>query len=380
VPKGTGNYTQNEDSDVKYWLVLKFLPRLSVRKKLALVDKFGLRQLFHAPPTQHDSGLSLAQHNYLLSPDWNRAEMVLTQTKACGGEVIGYSCRHYPRLLKEIFDPPLILFAKGRLELLNQPQLAVIGSRNVSYYGKDTAFRFAKELARISLVITSGLAIGVDASAHQGALAETGATIAVIATGIDVVYPARHKPLAAKILDKGGLIVSEFMPETPARAGHFPKRNRLISGMSQGVLVVEAAMKSGSLITAKCALEHNRDVYAVPGVIQNPNAQGCHWLIKQGAKLVDDPADIEEELAVNTIDGLHLNKDQQKQEDHKKSNNKGLCNDPLLASVGYEITPVDKVVSRSKLPIDVVLTRLTMLELRGLVSAVPGGYLKLNRG
>ena len=236
-------------------------------------------------------------------------------------------------------------------------------------------------------LITSGLAIGIDAAAHQGVLAQHASTIAVVATGLDIVYPSRHRELANTILINNGAIISEFYPGTQPRAGHFPKRNRLISGLSVGVLVVEAELKSGSLITARCALEQNRDVFAVPSSIDNPQAKGCHWLIKQGAKLVEDSADIVEELIRVVQPGLYSNESQSVISSHSKDNViqltdeksglKDLCNDVLLASVGFEITPVDKVVFRSKLPIEEVLTRLTMLELSGLVAAVPGGYLRL---
>ena len=206
----------------------------------------------------------------------------------------------------------------------------------------------------------------------------------MVATGLDQVYPASHRTLAKEIINTGGAIISEFMPSTPARAGHFPKRNRLISGMSLGVLVVEAEMRSGSLITARCAIEQNREVFAIPSSIENQQAKGCHWLIKQGAKLVEQCADIVDEFAFTNKPSLHLKRSaynnisikQQSTQGENEENQKSLSNDALLASVGFEITPVDKVVSRSKLPVEEVLTRLTMLELSGLVSAVPGGYIR----
>ena len=191
------------------------------------------------------------------------------------------------------------------------------------------------------------------------------------------MYPARHRLLAKNILDNEGAIVSEFSPGTPPKPGYFPKRNRIISGLSLGVLVVEATIKSGSLVTARCAIEQNREVFAIPSTINNLQAKGCHWLIKQGAKLVDNVADIVDEIELLPQTGLNLSINIEKDQALEESQKQHLFNESLLASVGYEITPVDIVISRSKLPIDVVLTRLTILELKGLVATVPGGYLRV---
>ena len=382
------NESSNHDQDppetsstTRFWLALKFLPRLSIQKKLALLEHATIEQLFHAPPEQQVLALSNKQYQALVTPDWPLIDEVINFTQQCGAGIVCYGDQHYPKQLKEIFDPPLVLFVKGDSSLLNRQQIAIVGSRNVSIHGRDTAYKFAKDFAELGVVVTSGLALGVDAFAHQGVVKAKCPTIAVIATGIDQVYPSRHRELAKAIIEQGGAIVSEFLPKTPPKAGHFPKRNRIISGMSLGVIVVEAAMKSGSLITARCALEQDREVFAVPGNIQNPQVKGCHWLIKQGAKLVEEVADIMEEVNFSTENSLNLYRNnsinKEKEVESEKSCAQGLFNDSLLASVGYEITPVDTVVSRSKLPTDVVLTRLTMLELRGLVSAVPGGYLKI---
>ncbi|GLX78515.1 DNA protecting protein DprA [Thalassotalea insulae] len=364
-----------------YWLALKLIPRLSIQKKLVLVKRYGIEQLFNQPPSQQQLAISEKQYQGIVNPDWFAIEKIIAHSQQAGAVIVSYQDANYPQLLKQIYDPPLVLFVKGDTRLLNRQQIAIVGSRNASIHGREAATLLAKELTECGLVVTSGLALGIDAFAHKGAVDNQQATIAVIATGIDIVYPARNKGLAKQIIEYGGAIISEFLPHTPPKAGHFPKRNRIISGLSQGVLVIEAAMKSGSLITARCALEQNRDVYAMPGNIQNPQVKGCHWLIKQGAKLVDEVADIIEEVNVNSDYGLHLkgnnNRNKEKGQGSKKSCDQDLFNDSLLASVGYEITPVDTVVSRSKLPTDVVLTRLTMLELRGLVSAVPGGYLKI---
>ena len=373
---------------IHLWLALKLVPRLAIHKKIALVETFGLAALFTTTdkPSLLTSanGLTSNQLSAFHQPNWPLITKIIQATAVCKSEIICFDDVSYPKLLKEIYDPPLVLFIQGNVELLNAHQLAVVGSRSASITGRETAFLISQQLAQHQLVVTSGLALGVDAAAHKGALTEEASTIAVVATGLDQVYPASHRTLVREIINAGGAIISEFYPNTPARAGHFPKRNRLISGMSLGVLVVEAEMKSGSLITARCALEQNREVFAIPSSIENQQAKGCHWLIKQGAKLVESCADIVEELAFANKPSLHLKRsahnnkpiNQQPNKGVSEENQKSLSNDALLASVGFEITPVDKVVSRSKLPIEEVLTRLTMLELSGLVSAVPGGYIR----
>ncbi len=370
-----------DKSAQQLWLALKLVPRLAIHKKIALVSQISIKSLFSGTCALSAFALTEKQRLAITHPDWPKIDKIIANAELSKSQIIVFDDEHYPKLLKEIHDPPLVLFTKGDVTLLNQPQLAVVGSRYASLSGRECANKFALQLAQTGLIITSGLALGIDAFAHQGALSASGKTIAVVATGLDIVYPSRHKSLAKNILHCGGVIVSEFLPGTPPKPGHFPKRNRIISGMSLGVLVVEAAIKSGSLITARCALEQNRDVFAIPGAIANEQAKGCHWLIKQGAKLVESSADIIEELDDIVLSGLHLNYQQESTEvlTNKivKSEKQDLLIDSLLASVGYEITPVDTVVSRSKLPTDVVLTRLMMLELKGLVSAVPGGYLRL---
>lgn len=379
-------------SNAHYWLALKLVPRLAVYKKLALVDSYGLTALFCSSKT---SKSTLTSANNLTSnqlaafhhPDWEKIDNILLKSGLCQSVVVSYGDEEYPKKLKQIFDPPLVLFVQGNINLLNKPQLAVVGSRFASVDGRETAFELSKEVAEQHIVITSGLALGVDGCAHKGALTTDTGTIAVVATGLDQVYPARHRSLAKDILSHNGAIVSEFLPGVSPKAGHFPKRNRIISGLSLGVLVVEAAIKSGSLITARCAVEHNREVFAVPSTLKNPLSKGCHWLIKQGAKLVENSADIIEDLALDKPATLMTREKTPKKvqksiqpikEKHvEKIKTNSLCNDELLASVGFEITPVDKVVARSLLSINEVLTRLTVLELSGLVSSVPGGYLRL---
>jgi DNA processing protein len=371
-----------QKSNIHYWLALKLVPRLAIHKKLALVDTYGLTALFSLSKLTSSHQLSPKQLAAFHQPDWQTIDEIISDSKRCHSEILVFDDPTYPELLKQIYDPPLVLFIQGNKQLLNKHQLAIVGSRSASINGRETAFEIAQQLSGIGLIITSGLALGIDASAHKGALTSKASTIAVVATGLDIVYPARHRGLASQIIENEGAIISEFLPGTSPKPGHFPKRNRIISGLSEGVLVVEAALQSGSLITARCALEQNRDVFSIPSGIGNPQAKGCHWLIKQGAKLVEETADIIEELAFIDKASLHL-KQQDKlqsivnQEVDEKKLNKDLCVDELLASVGFEITPIDKVVSRSNLPVEEVLTRLTMLELSGLVAAVPGGYLRL---
>lgn len=374
--------------NIELWLALKLVPRLAIHKKISLVNTFSLTNLFTSSQQKSKlssaNGLTSKQLSAFYQPDWKKIQNIIKASNACDCDIVCFDDPDYPQQLKQIYDPPLVLFSQGNRKLLNEPQLAVVGSRAASAGGRDTAFSLSHQLSLQGLVITSGLALGIDASAHSGALHQAGKTIAVVATGLDTVYPSRHKNLAQQIIGSGGVMLSEFLPGTKPKAGHFPKRNRLISGLSLGVLVVEAEIKSGSLITARCALEQNRDVFAVPSSIENTQAKGCHWLIKQGAKLVEQCADIMDELAFVSKPSLHLKKSYEPEQvfDNDKANcsegfnQKGLCNDKLLASVGFEITPVDKVVSRSQLPVEEVLTKLTMLELNGLVSAVPGGYIR----
>ncbi|WP_448567579.1 DNA-processing protein DprA [Thalassotalea ganghwensis] len=374
------NISRQQYDKLSCWLALSLIPKLSIKRKLALFHSFGIEALYYSTPSLQSLGLTVSQYQHLKQPQWNKIESIIRSMEQANASIVTFDDASYPRQLKQIYDPPLVLFVKGDIKNLSRTQIAIVGSRNATIQGKEVAKKFACELSQQEIVITSGLASGIDSAAHQGAVDVNSATIAVVATGIDIVYPARHRALQTRILEAGGTIVSEFFPGSAPRKSHFPRRNRLISGLSLGVVVVEAALKSGSLITARTALEQNREVFAVPGSIYNENVRGCHWLIKQGAKLIENIADIKEEIKFKQENSLNYCSSKDKNLTSKKSCDQDLFNDPLLASVGDEITPVDLVVSRSKLPIDVVLTRLTMLELRGLVSAVPGGYLKLYRG
>ena len=271
----------------------------------------------------------------------------------------------YPSQLKEIADPPPILFVRGNPKILPLPQIAIVGSRNPSSLGEETAFNFAKTLCRHGFVITSGLALGIDAASHRGALNANGYTVAVAGTGLDRIYPARHKELATEIVNNG-VMISEFPPGTAAKANHFPRRNRIISGLCQGLLVVEAAKQSGSLITARMALEQNREVFAIPGSIHNPLARGCNALIREGAKLVETTQDILEEL------------NQYYQEDNKllpytMESMLDLEQQTLLNRVMFSPTSIDNLVENTGESVEAISSMLLILELQGYLEATAGG-------
>ena len=279
-----------------------------------------------------------------------------------------YFDTQYPECLKQIASPPLLLFCKGNLDLLSTPQIAMVGSRSATPNGLTTASQLAYDLVETGFTVTSGLALGIDGAAHKGALASKGHTIAVLGTGIDEVYPKRHRLLFEQI-QKLGLLISEFLPGVKPHASNFPRRNRIISGLSLGVVVVEAEIKSGSLITTKYALEQNREVFAVPGSISSPLSQGCHYLIKQGAKLIENMDDILEEVSIFPKSCLYTNREQEKNKD----------DDPILEQLGFEVTPVDVIAQRVKLPIEQILPRLLDLELEDKIARVIDGYIKLRR-
>lgn len=278
----------------------------------------------------------------------------------------------YPQRLRVLSDPPPVLFHRGDLDLLGVPALAMVGSRNPTPDGAETAAAFAAHLAAAGLCIASGLARGVDAASHRGALGVGGLTLAVMGTGPDRIYPAAHRELAHQIIDSGGLILSELPPGTEPHAANFPRRNRLLSGLSTGVLVVEAGLRSGSLITARLAVEQGREVFAIPGSIHNPLARGCHALIRQGAKLVETAADVLEELAA----GLQLSLSDAAAPTGPVEPPEALS-DPdhqrLLDSFGADPVSIDRLVERSGFGAAEVASMLLILELQDRVAALPGG-------
>ncbi len=279
-------------SSLKYWLLLLRAPGIGSKTFLNTLDSYQPEQLFKQSHSRLAVlGLKDQSIDFIKNPDWTLIEQDLDWLKQQGNSVLTINDALYPYQLKQIDNPPPLLFVRGNEHILSQRQIAIVGSRNPSASGLQTATAFAKSLSQAGFIITSGLALGIDAASHQGALNAGGETIAVAGTGLDRVYPARNKRLATDIVNSGALI-SEFPPGTAAQANHFPRRNRIISGLCMGLLVVEAAQRSGSLITARMALEANREVFAIPGSIHNPLARGCNALIKEGAKLVENTHDI----------------------------------------------------------------------------------------
>jgi DNA processing protein len=270
----------------------------------------------------------------------------------------------YPPLLLQTADPPLLLYVEGRVELLSAPSLAVVGSRNPTAQGADNAQAFAAHLAGGGLTVVSGMALGIDGAAHLGALSAAGGagTVAVVGTGLDIVYPSRHQSLARRIAAQGAL-VGEYAPGTPPLGPHFPQRNRIIAGLSRGTLVVEAALRSGSLTTARLAAEAGREVFAIPGSIHSPQSHGCHALIRQGAKLVESAQDIFEELQGLSAPPTAPSVPPQER----------LVGDPLLEALGHDPVSLDALGIRTGWPAQDLSARLLELELEGRVARLPGG-------
>ena len=350
------------------WLKLVRAPGIGARRLSPLIKQSNnVVELLQNSPDKLATQLEIA-----LNTESELLERDLQWLEQDNHEIITIGDSNYPQLLFQIEDPPIVLFCQGNTALLDLPQLAIVGSRNPSRQGNENAHAFARYLAESGLTITSGMALGIDTSAHQGALSVSGNTIAVIATGPDRVYPASNHKLAHEI-SENGLIISEFPPGTEARPGHFPKRNRLISAISLGTLVVEATIKSGSLITARLALEQGREVFAIPGSIHSPQSRGCHHLIKQGAKLVENAQDIIDELSAMFSS---LQNYVQPQEADSLISPPALDADylQLLEIIGWEPVLVEQIIALSPFTAEEVSSMLLLLELQGHVLSAPGGF------
>jgi len=367
---------------VNAWLILAQTRTVRGDSLKALLDRFETAENIVGASTAdlHSAGLTKATIRDLKNPDERKLELCHRWASADDHHAVPWTDGHYPVLLRELSDAPPLLFVRGNIDALSLPQFAIVGSRNCTAGGRDTARRFASHLSRSGFCITSGLALGIDAAAHQGALDTGQHTVAVLGTGPDQVYPQRHDAMANEITVNGAL-VSEFPPGSPPRREQFPQRNRLISGLAVGTLVVEASLRSGALITAGFAAEQGREVFAIPGSIHNPTARGCHRLIRLGAKLVESADDIIEELP-GILAGLTM-ADEQSQGIIEKPVSPGFDADyqHLLEFMGWDPVTVDTLVSRSGLTAEEVSSMLLILELDGHIEPLAGGrYLQREEG
>jgi len=363
-----------------YWLAATQLPGIGPVTLHRWLEYAGdIVSLFKATPSVlKEAGFSESQQHALRQPDWKQAEQNHVWAAQNHCRILCWPDPDYPSLLRQIHGAPLMLYVRGDTKILSDPQLAIVGSRHATPGGCETAFQFAGALVKAGFVITSGLALGIDGASHRGALGGGGGrTIAVLGTGLQHIYPKTHQALAEKIIQEGGAIISELPPKTPPRPQNFPLRNRIISGLACGVLVVEAARRSGSLITARYALEQNREVFAIPGSIHNPQTRGCHDLIRQGAKLTDSI----QEILIEVSATARLMKDAGAPQPMPVP---ACVTDPLqnrvLQQVGYEVTVRDAIIARAGLTAAEVSSILLALELSGWVESVPGGYVRVPAG
>ena len=359
--------------DFAAWIRLEQTSGVGPETARKLLGQFGLpANIFSASFSSLQKIVSERIAHALLAPSSDQTRLLIETTLAWaeqpGNHILTLADSAYPKVLLEISDPPLMLYAKGRIELLSNTALAIVGSRNATAQGISNAEKFSEVMSEAGLTIVSGMALGIDTAAHQGSLRcahknTAGSTIAVIGTGADIVYPARNRALAHQIAE-AGCIVSEYPLGMPAIAANFPRRNRIISGLARGVLVVEAAAQSGSLITARMALDQGREVFAIPGSIHSPLSKGCHQLIKQGAKLVESAQDILEELG-------HLHLPQSAMKTAPAS-----VTDPaaerLLTVMGFDPVDINLLAERAMLDISALNAQLLTLELEGLIEMLPG--------
>jgi len=362
------------DPGLASWLQLTLTPGLGAAALRGLLKHFGLPSEILSRRRSELAGLipAGALEGLDSSAVQDAVSKALHWVEQPGHSIVTFADDGYPRSLLEITDPPPLLYAVGRAELLQRPGLAIVGSRNASAQGERNAESFAQALSEAGLTIVSGLAAGVDAAAHRGGLAGAGSTIAVLGTGVDVVYPRRNAELAQTIATRG-LLLSEFALGSGPLAHNFPRRNRLISGLANGCLVVEAALASGSLITARAAADQGREVFAIPGSIHSPLSKGCHALIKSGAKLVESAADVLSELNGFRQSGYASTTADEARDTQGEAS--------LLTHMGHDPVDIDALCLRAGMSAEQVSSELLRLELDGRVAALPGGlYQRLEKG
>ena len=352
--------------DISGWLRLVSVPGLGCVLGARLLDAFGSPAgVFGASHGALAAACGAALAGAIAAPPPPSTQQLIERTRhwlaTPGNQLLTLRDPAYPRMLREIHDPPLLLYAIGNVALLSAPSVAIVGSRNASTQGKANASAFAQAFSAAGLTVVSGLALGIDAAAHDGALCGPGGTVAVIGTGADIVYPSRNHQLAHRIA-QAGCIISEYPLGHPVLASNFPRRNRLISGLAAGVLVVEAAARSGSLITARMAAEQGREVFAVPGSIHAPMSKGCHQLIREGAKLVDSAADVLDELAPQWARPAVA-----------PGGPAPAASDQLLDALGYGPVGADALALECGLDAGTLSAHLLTLELAGHLERLPGG-------
>jgi DNA processing protein len=359
-----------ERDELAAWLALLETPGVGRTSARRLLAAFGSAQAaVHAPVAQRLDVVGAAAAEALGAPSPALETLIeatwawLGRDEAGPARIVTLADAAYPPLLLEVADPPLMLYCLGDISLLRRPNLAVVGSRNPTPQGRDNARAFAAALSDQGLTITSGLALGIDGQAHEGGLAGAASTIAVIGTGLDIVYPRQHRALARRIADRG-LMVSEYALGTPSLAQNFPQRNRIIAGLSRGTLVVEAALQSGSLITARLANEAGREVFAIPGSIHSPQSRGCHALLRQGAKLVESAADVLEELHWGATPAAAAQAAPPEENSPTAQ--------PVLDAMAFDPITLDQLVERTGIGAAQLNVQLLELELEGRVARLPG--------
>lgn len=364
---------------LRYWLGISRWHGLHFRAVQAMLSKLDLALLFTLPVNELiNSGLKEEVAHNREHIDWQAVDADMAWAQQERRHILCFSDKAYPPLLRQIARPPVVLYIYGAAERIGQAGLAIVGSRKPSALGKETAYAFAQTCASLNIPVCSGLAYGIDAAAHRGAVEMGGITFAILGSGLDSIYPKAHIGLAEEIADKGA-IISEFPPDIEPSAAHFPQRNRIISGLSAGVLVVEAATQSGSLITARYALEQGREVFAVPGSIYNPLSRGGHLLIRQGAILVESIEDIIKELG-DTVDIFGNNRQDVEQLEQGMDINRA-SKLAMLSSVQQVLwgvleapSSLDELIRRSELPVKQLRHELIQLELLGYAKEVHGRY------
>lgn len=389
-PSSTCSGVEFSDSELLSALIVQRIPEFAAGRYWKLRSLFESNSAILNAPLENfesvltETGLAFIkdfrrQKNHQLV---EQAQQDLQWAQDNDAHIILYDDERYPELLKAIDVPPPLLFVRGNIDNLSLPQIAVVGSRSPTATGKENAFSFSRQLASNGFAITSGLALGIDAAAHNGALSVNGKTVAVFGTGIDKIYPQRHQSLAREILNNGGTLISEYPLGTAPQPSHFPRRNRIISGLSLGVLVVEAALKSGSLITARYALQQGREVFAIPGSIHNPLSRGCHAVIREGATLVEQVLDMQEPLQgllrLKWQESEKINGTTQAAKTIFKNLPRLDGNEKQVwQALGFEGVDADVVCQRAQLDMSTVLATLITLELQGLVEHGVDGYQRI---